>query len=784
MHRHAPASPPSVPALALPAAAQALDTVEQLDEENIACREQQTIPCTQLVVGDKLHLLSPSKACGQYAYTLRAAPCGDAPDGGEPACSARALADAGAGGRQHARAEPAGRVAAVKRTRDTASNEAHASETQPCAPASAARTSMAVPKSPRSPRAVPATASAEAEAASSPADAHRQSNAGAEADAAEPCHERLLLAPHAPSASAAVANVPAASGSDAGPELTVPGWGLRHWQPEGWTPTQWGRDGEWLEPFDAKSASETLKALYRHYKREGTTNAHLSGVAQLLGAGYPRASCVDMSQVDESAATCGLHALAARASPLSGQPSRLSQPRRADARASLSRRAGRSETPALEGVPACGHVACAVAAPACIVAALNATLSWYIKGRGADRFRAENTRRAITRIEEATAPISAETDLGDLGLGVPPAQFQFSASVASIGAGACQASGGRQAPPTQAAVSESGGCNSSAYIVAQARCSWKERAQDQGHHRQRRDPCRAPAGHEFRRGRHRPLQCDVGFRPERQERRLGGAGAAHCGRRARTPGHHGRPDAPRALRRATRRGLPAAHPARGARLCWRPGEQHGGAHTQACACGCERCRHGCVASPPTLTRSKLKARGRAAAWPRRACAQEVHRIEGIVAEATARQIGRLEGCSGAAARAGLHARALGSFCRGSATSGDIDMMIVPGDAFARLCSQALLIAILEDLKGAGVITDDIAVPTHDAKCPCNGRRRSATWLGACYVPGARARSCGAVCDEAEVALRDSSGGWAPQSRVAGRSGSMAEGEYRDRRVRA
>jgi hypothetical protein len=64
----------------------------------------------------------------------------------------------------------------------------------------------------------------------------------------------------------------------------------------------------------------------------------------------------------------------------------------------------------------CGHPACA-AAPTCIVAELEASLHFYLRGRGIDRFRMENTKRAIATLRSTTTRLASDADVDALGLG-------------------------------------------------------------------------------------------------------------------------------------------------------------------------------------------------------------------------------------------------------------------------------------------------------------------------------------------------------------------------------
>jgi DNA polymerase beta palm len=139
-----------------------------------------------------------------------------------------------------------------------------------------------------------------------------------------------------------------------------------------------------------------------------------------------------------------------------------------------------------------------------------------------------------------------------------------------------------------------------------------------------------------------------------------------------------------------------------------------------------------------LTSSCPRSRCMRWAWaPLTACVQEVLAGASQVTEAVKRQIQSLTGCSEALAGQGLHSRALGSFCRGKESTGDIDMMIIPGDATPAVCCKALLAALISDLHSRGIATSDIPAPEHSATCSCAmGYQHSATWLGACYVPGA------------------------------------------------
>jgi hypothetical protein len=70
--------------------------------------------------------------------------------------------------------------------------------------------------------------------------------------------------------------------------------------------------------------------------------------------------------------------------------------------------------------------------------------------------------------------------------------------------------------------------------------------------------------------------------------------------------------------------------------------------------------------------------------------QEVQAGAAVVTEVATAALAALGHVSLAAAAQGLHCRALGSFCRGKAATGDIDMMIVPGDHLSHVCIRCAL----------------------------------------------------------------------------------------------
>jgi DNA polymerase beta palm len=124
--------------------------------------------------------------------------------------------------------------------------------------------------------------------------------------------------------------------------------------------------------------------------------------------------------------------------------------------------------------------------------------------------------------------------------------------------------------------------------------------------------------------------------------------------------------------------------------------------------------------------------------------QETYRGSQLVRGAAVSAISAIYGCALKDACEGLHARALGSFCRGKDATGDIDNMVIPGDNFADLCPRRLLAAMVAQLHEAGVLTGDIALPQHSDECDC-AAQHNATFLGICYVPGARSSPWSAAC---------------------------------------
>eukprot|EP00892_Ulva_mutabilis_P008549 jgi/Ulvmu1/6066/UM027_0044.1 len=119
--------------------------------------------------------------------------------------------------------------------------------------------------------------------------------------------------------------------------------------------------------------------------------------------------------------------------------------------------------------------------------------------------------------------------------------------------------------------------------------------------------------------------------------------------------------------------------------------------------------------------------------------EEAKAAQDAVAEVVTRQLAAVAEVSPARAAQQLHCRALGSFCRGKVETGDVDMMVVPGDHLGHVCSWKLLAAVMYELRQRDMATADIPLPSHpDGPC-CDGcmeyAGHSATWLGACYVPG-------------------------------------------------
>lgn len=65
--------------------------------------------------------------------------------------------------------------------------------------------------------------------------------------------------------------------------------------------------------------------------------------------------------------------------------------------------------------------------------------------------------------------------------------------------------------------------------------------------------------------------------------------------------------------------------------------------------------------------------------------QEVQAAENLVREVAIQQLAQIANISAVRVSEGLHCRALGSYCRGKEATGDIDMMVIPGDALSHIC---------------------------------------------------------------------------------------------------
>ena len=153
-------------------------------------------------------------------------------------------------------------------------------------------------------------------------------------------------------------------------------WGLAEWQPPGWTATDWGKDGNWCEPYKADEVAHTLYQLYQHKHR------------------------LDLS--DDPSPKKDLRPLSAS-----------QQPTAADQREAKESSGGQSSA------AKCSHQAC-LRAPVCIVAELQRSMQQYVKGRGADRFRMFGTERAIATLQTAKQPLCTDDDVDALGLGAAP----------------------------------------------------------------------------------------------------------------------------------------------------------------------------------------------------------------------------------------------------------------------------------------------------------------------------------------------------------------------------
>lgn len=120
--------------------------------------------------------------------------------------------------------------------------------------------------------------------------------------------------------------------------------------------------------------------------------------------------------------------------------------------------------------------------------------------------------------------------------------------------------------------------------------------------------------------------------------------------------------------------------------------------------------------------------------------QEVLAGGRIVTDAIIRALQRLCGCTRAAAADRLHSRPLGSFGRGRADAGDLDMMVIPPDALPWVCPKRISSVVVADLHAQGFVTDDVPLHEHPEACDCP-RDTNSTWLGLCYVPGAPPACC-------------------------------------------
>lgn len=67
--------------------------------------------------------------------------------------------------------------------------------------------------------------------------------------------------------------------------------------------------------------------------------------------------------------------------------------------------------------------------------------------------------------------------------------------------------------------------------------------------------------------------------------------------------------------------------------------------------------------------------------------QEAQAAQGAVRAVVEEQLALVAGVPREQAAAGLHCRALGSYCRGKAEIGDVDIMVVPGDPLSHVCPR-------------------------------------------------------------------------------------------------
>lgn len=67
--------------------------------------------------------------------------------------------------------------------------------------------------------------------------------------------------------------------------------------------------------------------------------------------------------------------------------------------------------------------------------------------------------------------------------------------------------------------------------------------------------------------------------------------------------------------------------------------------------------------------------------------QEVQAAQDVVRGVVEAQLARVAEVAAETARSGLHCRALGSFCRGKTETGDVDIMVVPGDHLGHVCPR-------------------------------------------------------------------------------------------------
>jgi hypothetical protein len=167
-------------------------------------------------------------------------------------------------------------------------------------------------------------------------------------------------------------------------EATVPGFGCQRWQPSGWTSSDWGVDGVWLEPYSSEDVFSTLTLLYNHYNRldvkGGVCSYSASGhLDHDVKGGYQGHTPIPVSQGRE-------------VSDRSNKDEAMRESR-------------------------CEHVACAHSA-VCIVEEMQKVMAMYVKGRANDVHRMRAAHRAISAVKSFHRPLDTDEDVDELQLGM------------------------------------------------------------------------------------------------------------------------------------------------------------------------------------------------------------------------------------------------------------------------------------------------------------------------------------------------------------------------------